>query len=48
MRSVLDGPVGRKREEGEGEGDGDGDGEGDGEDALDSRPQGRYGREYYA
>ena len=44
MRSVLDGPVGRKREEGEGDGDGDG----DGEDALDSRPQGRYGREYYA
>ena len=37
MRSVLDGPVGRKKEEGEG----------DGEDALDSRPQRRYGREYY-
>ena len=46
MRSVLDGPVGRKREEVEWEGEGDGDGEG--EDALDSRPQGRYGREYYA
>ena len=43
-RSVLDGPVGRKREEGEGEGEGDGDGdgegegEGEGEDALDSWP----------
>ena len=40
MRCVLDGSVGRKSEEGEGEGDG--------EDALDSRPQRRYSREYYA